>query len=85
VNLPVLPAGEIRRSAPNCAPGRSNGSKPGRFSDRVAVTMTHTDPGANQSIAALENLAIAAAKGQPTGVFVTVARAAFDLEMDDRR
>jgi hypothetical protein len=85
VNLPVLTAGEIRRSVANRAPGRSNGSKPGRFSDRVAVTMTNTNPGANQSIAALENLAIAAAKGQPTGVLVTEARAAFDVEMDDRR
>jgi hypothetical protein len=39
----------------------------------------------NDTIAALENRAIAAAKGQPTGVLVTVPRAAFDVEMDDRR
>jgi hypothetical protein len=37
----------------------------------------------NGTIAALVNLAVAAA-GQPTDVLVTVARAAFDVEMDDR-
>jgi hypothetical protein len=48
MNLSVLPAGEIRRSARNRGPGHSNGSKPGRISDRVAVTTNRTNPQANQ-------------------------------------
>ena len=54
------------------------------LADALGGALPPSDTGLqNGTIAALENLAVAAA-GQPTDVLVTVARAAFDVEMDDR-
>jgi hypothetical protein len=75
----------VVRSGPP-TPDEKRAAFPKYLADALAGAMPPSETGLhNDTIAALENLASAAAGGQPTDVLVAVARAAFDVEMDDRR
>jgi hypothetical protein len=74
----------VVRSGPP-TPDEKRATFPEYLADALGGTLPPSDTGLQKgTIAALENLAVAGAAGQPTDVLVTVARAAFDVEMEDR-
>jgi hypothetical protein len=74
----------VVRSGPP-TPDEKRAAFPEYLADALGGTLPPSDTGLhNDTIAALENLAVGLAAAQPTDVLVAVARAAFDVEMDDR-